>query len=843
VTVPAAHPAHTGRSFSLAALRAPDRAPARWGVALALGYLFWLMLGRPAATVLPLIDELTWAGLALAAAAGIWQLLRTQDLPPVIRRPWQLGAVAMSIVVASLVADVVLTSIGAYRAGLVAELLGLLHLPLVVAALLAAPTESGEQPRDRAWAFDAIILLVSGGLLLWLLVIRSIDPPTSGGPLAVLSAYGFPIANFSTLYCVVAVWLRRPARIMFAPLLCVTVALAGTLIGDVLFSQRAADPSPAVPLLTELSWLIGATAALLSPVAQLESVARHPAPRPATAHGVPSMAPFVLAAGVATALLLREAHWHETSQWIAIVGTIGVLGLVVIRQWIAQREHIAALDAQSRLDARYTALVQGSTDIVAIADPDGTLRFASPSTESVLGYRVDEVLGTSMLGYVHPDERASFVELFGGVVARGHLDATEPSTWRLQAKDGRWLHIQATAANHTGDPAIAGVILNGRDVTTQVDLEERLRQARQMEAIGRFSSVIAHDFNHVLSAIKLNVQLQREHPADASAGAEILTAVELGAALTRQLMAVSQHRAATLVTLDVGALIHETERSLRPLVTGACTLHVECPPGAVLVRAEAAQLRQVLMNLVINARDAAPGGRVRVALRTRMLSLEDVRTLVGLKPGPHAELTVTDDGTGMPPEVLQRLFEPFFTTKTGGRGTGLGLTIVYGIVTGFGGVVRASSEVGHGSRFEVLLPLASEEPPAEAAASATPNTAGRSHILIVDDDPPIRFALQRAFALRGFTPLVAQDGLEALALLREYGTGIHLVLTDMRMPRLDGPGLIDAMTAEWPTIPVLGMSGFLHADDHARLAPRVRSLIEKPFTLEEVHRAVDEALS
>jgi two-component system, cell cycle sensor histidine kinase and response regulator CckA len=521
---------------------------------------------------------------------------------------------------------------------------------------------------------------------------------------------------------------------------------------------------------------------------------------------------------------------------------VAVLGLVVWRQWYAHRAHAAALASQAQLDARYTALVKEASDVVAIADADGTLQFISPSAERVLGYAPGQVIGSTIRSFLHPDEQDSWSAILADLIARGELEATPPSTWRIRAADGRWIHLQATAVNRMSDPAVRGVILNGRDVTALTDLEERLRQAKQMEAIGRFASVIAHDFNHVLSAIKLNVQLQRDVPTDRASADEILSAVELGAALTRQLMAVSRHRSVAPVVLDVVEVLRETERAVQTLVGAEATLHCETVPGPVLVRADAAQLRQVLMNLIINARDAAPQGHIRVALRTRQLGIEDTRALIGLKPGPHAVLTVEDDGVGMSLAVLQRLFEPFFTTKSGGRGTGLGLTIVYGIVTAFGGVIDASSAEGTGSRFEILLPIADPQRPTAVVDARTPTT-GRTCVLIVDDDAAIRSALQRAFTIRGCVALVAEDGVDALARLREHGTAIHVVLTDMRMPRLDGPGLIEAMGREWPTLPVIGMSGFLHADDHARLSPRVRRIIEKPFTLDEVVRAVDDALA
>ena len=823
-------------------LSATGRGFALFGLMLAKAYILWLLFGRPGAERWPWSDEVVWMAMTAATATGCWQVLRRADLPPAVKRSWQLGVAAMLTLGVSLLLDAGLRATGATAAADVAGILGLLHVPLIAAALLMAPSSRPATAPHRAWPLDVVILIVSGVLLLWLLVMRSVVPPATDGLLIRLAAFGFPIAQFVALCCVAAVWLRRPDPVLLRTLACITIALGATLAGDLVYSVRLADVATQTPLTAELAWLVGAVAGLLAPAAQLHDLEHRPARRSAAASDVPSITPYVVAAGAAAGLLLTTAHWHDLSDLVALAGMLVVLVLVLLRQWIAHREHADVLEARAHSDARYAALVESASDIVAVADADGVLRFVSPSVERVLGYAPSAVVGTLMHEYLHPDEREAFSAIIQDLLARGDTRATPPSTWRVRRADGGWANLQSTAINRLMDPAVDGVILNGRDVTTQLDLEERLRQARQMEAIGRFASVIAHDFNHVLSAIKLNVQLQRDLPDDAAATEEILTAVELGTALTRQLMTVSQHRSTAPVLLDLGAVLRETERAVLVLVGGHASLQVSMPPEPVPVRADANQLRQVLMNLIINARDAAPGGTIRVDLRRRALTLDDTRRLVGLKPGPHAILSVEDDGTGMTPEVLQRLFEPFFTTKTGGRGTGLGLTIVYGIVTAFGGVIEAASTEGLGSRFEIFLPIAL--PSGDVVSAATHASApGRRSILVVDDDPAIRSALQRAFALRGHRTLLAEDGQEALERLRAPGDPVHLILTDMRMPRLDGPGLIEIVAREWPTIPILGMSGFPHAEDHARIGSRVRRIVEKPFTLDEVHRAVDEALS
>lgn len=422
---------------------------------------------------------------------------------------------------------------------------------------------------------------------------------------------------------------------------------------------------------------------------------------------------------------------------------------------------------------------------------------------------------------------------------------------------GRQRRLAEAVEGRTQELARANEELR-REATERAALEEQLLHSQKMEAVGTLAGGIAHDFNNLLTAITGFAQLSEQHAAamvkenrDQSLRAplqglradlgEILKASERASLLTSQLLAFSRRQKVTPDRHDVNVIVHDLERMLQRLIGERVMLETKLAEESLGVMVDAGQLSQVLVNLVVNARDALPsGGHVRIA--TSLLTVTDVAEppFAGLPAGEWVVMRVSDDGVGMPPEVLARIFEPFFTTKHMGSGTGLGLSMVYGIVTQADGQLFAESTPGQGTTISVVLPRVEAMPSAAPVALVgTPQAEGEL-VLVVEDEAGLRRLVGDILHRKGFRVLAAPDGLEALHLLDERATRPDLVLSDVVMPRMGGHELAAALHERGLRVPVLFMSGYQDIDDFPD-DPRY-SYIAKPFTpdalVEKVRRAI-----
>jgi PAS domain S-box-containing protein len=388
-----------------------------------------------------------------------------------------------------------------------------------------------------------------------------------------------------------------------------------------------------------------------------------------------------------------------------------------------------------------------------------------------------------------------------------------------------------------------------RDVSEQRRLEEQFRQAQKMEAVGQLAGGIAHDFNNLLTAILGNTQLLLRDlpPGDAMRGdvEEIRKASERAAGLTRQLLAYSRRQMLQPEILDLNVVVADMDRMLRRLIGEHIALLSVPAPDLGRVRADPSQIEQVLVNLVVNARDAMPeGGRLTIETANIELDAAYAQDHLGATPGPYAMLAVTDTGTGMDATVRAHLFEPFFTTKEVGKGTGLGLATVYGIVKQSGGHISVYTEVDRGSSFKVYLPRV-ERPSAPAAAppSRPGITRGSETVLVVEDDRAVLALSCRALEAEGYTILCASDGADALRIVERHGGEIHLLLTDVVMPGMSGRELAEQMTARRAGIRILYMSGYPgDAAVHHGALVRGSAFLQKPFAPDALARKVRETL-
>lgn len=378
------------------------------------------------------------------------------------------------------------------------------------------------------------------------------------------------------------------------------------------------------------------------------------------------------------------------------------------------RERAAFEQTLREGEMRFRALVENSYDAITLLDECGRVIYDSPSISRVTGYTPEERLGLSLEETIHPDDLPMTRERLAYCLQ--HRDEVLRVEYRFRHKDGSWRWGEAVGVNRLADPAVRAIVVNHRDVTDRklVELalresEEQLRQAHKMEAVGRLAGGVAHDFNNVLTAIfgytdLLLDQMRADDPRRADVE-EIRRAAERAAALTRQLLAFSRKQVMKPHVLDLNEVIASVRKLLMRLAGEDVKLEIRADPDLVRVCADPGQLEQVLMNLVANARDAMPTGG-ELSIRTRNEQISNNRARPGLEPGTYAVIEVADTGVGMPPDVRDRIFEPFFTTKELGKGTGLGLATVYGIVKQTGGGIYVESEPGQGARFIIYLPQA-----------------------------------------------------------------------------------------------------------------------------------------
>ena len=508
-------------------------------------------------------------------------------------------------------------------------------------------------------------------------------------------------------------------------------------------------------------------------------------------------------------------------------------------------------EAQLRASEAYNrAILKSAIDAIITIDGDGRIVDFNPAAERMYGYRAEQIKGKRLMDYVvPPEQRAGFLEDLARSLegeGAGALDVRKERTG-LRADGSRFPHELTVTRLQSGPVLLTGFI---RDLTQAKHaeaerrrLEEQLRQAQKMEAVGRLAGGVAHDFNNLLSVILgftdfASAALPPEAPGRESLD-EVKKAANRAVALVRQLLAFSRRQVLTPKVLDVAGVILDLERILRGVVGEQIDIQLALAPDLWRVKADPGQLEQVLINLTMNAREAMPeGGRLRIATSNVELDAAKIPAGFDARPGSYVAITVQDTGVGMSEEVASRAFEPFFTTKgTAGGASGLGLASVYGIVTQSGGVVRFETALGRGTTFEVCLPRAAEER-ADASGPAAGGAPSGETILLVEDEEAVRHLVRKILEQRGYKVLLARHGGEALEICRRTDVTIHLLLTDAVMPVLSGPELLRRAIALRPDMKLAIMSGYTDR-------PTVTGVpfFAKPFTPVELDRRIREILT
>jgi PAS domain S-box-containing protein len=551
--------------------------------------------------------------------------------------------------------------------------------------------------------------------------------------------------------------------------------------------------------------------------------------------------------------LIRAAHRDLQRRGQERTAALSKANAALVYQ-MAERER--AERESSLQQARFRALIEKSADIISVTTADGTISYLTPGATKVFGRGPAELIGTSGFDLVHPDDRARM----GDIVAELFSDPAKAVSFefRSQHPDGTVRRFEATATNLLADPAVQGLVCNFRDVTERRQAEEalrrtedQLRQARKMEAIGSLAGGVAHDFNNLLSVIlsyasMLAGDLPPGDPMREDLD-EIRAAGDRAAALTRQLLAFSRQQILNPKTLNLNEVLNGMEKMVRRL-SGA---HIEVVKGLSkslgMITVDPTQIEQVIMNLAVNARDAMPRGG-RLTFETSNVDLDD-RALaeeLGVTLGPYVVLTIADTGVGMDEVTKRRMFEPFFTTKERGKGTGLGLATVFGIVKQSGGGIWVESEPGVGTTFKVYLPRVGYGPPVEWRPSqAPPSTVvrGTETILLVEDEERVRSLARTILRRNGFQVLEAQSGGDALLICEQYIATIDLLLTDVVMPRMSGRQLAERLRAVRPAMKVLFMSGYTDTAivNRGVLDPTI-AFLQKPLTPESLTQKIREVL-
>ncbi len=514
-----------------------------------------------------------------------------------------------------------------------------------------------------------------------------------------------------------------------------------------------------------------------------------------------------------------------------------VIGIIGVSRDVTDQKK--AEDELRLRDRAIQAVSQG----ILITDPnqkDHPIIFANPGFEQMTGYGVEDVIGKNCKFLQGPDTDPETIAEIRRAIAERKTCSLEILNYR---KDGTPFWNQLTIS-----PVFeqAGKLMNfvgvQQDVTDRRLLEEQLRQSQKMEAFGQLAGGVAHDFNNLLIVIlgyseRLLKILPDDDPNRRSIK-EINDAGERAAALTRQMLAFSRQTVLAPKVLDMNSAIRDIESILRRLIGEDVALTTKLDESIDQVRVDPSHFGQVLMNLTINARDAMPmGGSLTVETTNVTLDNESIAHHPELEPGEYVVLTVSDTGGGIPPEIVRRIFEPFFTTKIVGKGTGLGLAVVHGIVKQSGGDIQVESQTDLGTAFKIYFPAVKDdrvesEPPASETGLADANT---ETILLVEDEDAVRSFAALALESEGYKVLPAADGKEALEIANESACSISLMITDVMMPGIDGPKLADRLKELSPDIKVLFISGYT-SDAVIRdgIVENSVAFLQKPFSLAEL---------
>jgi two-component system cell cycle sensor histidine kinase/response regulator CckA len=559
---------------------------------------------------------------------------------------------------------------------------------------------------------------------------------------------------------------------------------------------------------------------------------------------------WVLLSDLLLDYLIRHAVVREFLEWGVLKGLVFVGSTALLLYFLIQRStirlrHTAEAVRENEEQIQFQAhLLNVAVEAVTAADAAGRITFWNQFAERLYGWSAEEALGSNLFELMLAKTAVDQSEEIESLLRAGDSWSGELIAHR---KNGEIFPVFMTVAPLRDEGGeVKGLVGVSADISKRKQLEEQLRQSQKMDAIGRLAGGIAHDFNNLLTAITgySQIALLKLHSEDPLRKdiEEILKAGERATGLTRQLLAFSRRQVLQPRVLDLNSVVIGMEFMLRRLIGEDITLVTKLAPDLGKVMADPGQVEQVILNLVVNSRDAMPtGGTLTIQTADINLSEDYSHQNYRARPGLYVMLAVSDSGCGMDELVQSRAFEPFFTTKESGKGTGLGLSTVYGIVEQSGGDIRLYSQAGQGTTFKIYLPRI-EEKEKKASISVHPAEVplrGVETILLVEDEDAVRNLIRSILRQNGYTVIESRHGGEALLICERYEGPIHLLLTDVVMPQMGGGELADRLRPLRPTMKALYMSGYTDNDIIRRGAPDAESrFLQKPFTPEVLLRKI-----
>ena len=553
---------------------------------------------------------------------------------------------------------------------------------------------------------------------------------------------------------------------------------------------------------------------------------------------------LLLTLGIVSFLLIPGMVDYSLDTSLAVHALVGMVMLFDIYVVFQQFQLFRVRKQISEREELFRLITENAADMIAVVDEKGNRIYNSPSYQKLLGFSAEELRQTQGIEQIHPEDRPKVLEAANEARQSGIGRSVE---YRIRHKKGHWVPLESTASvikNGKGD--IEKLVIVNRDITERKNLEKRLLISQKLEAIGKLSGGVAHDFNNLLGVILgYSEELRKRLPTDdphREAIDEIYNAGKRAASLTQQLLAFSRKQVFESQILDLKSIVDDAAKMLERLLGEG--IELEIVPSVMIgaVKADRCQIERVILNLAVNAREAMPqGGKIAIELAEMELDEGSPTLHTCDRPGPYVMLKVTDTGCGMDLETQAHMFDPFFTTKS--EGTGLGLATVYGVVKQSGGYISVDSTPGNGTTFKIYLPRFTEVAHITRALES-PGTAlqERGTVLLVEDEPALRKLTGKMLVETGFKVLEAENAFHAIELAKLTESPIHLLLTDVIMPRMSGWALAEILSSQRPELRVLYMSGY---PDGVLASNGVTGpgtpMLRKPFTREDLMRSVEDA--
>ncbi len=528
----------------------------------------------------------------------------------------------------------------------------------------------------------------------------------------------------------------------------------------------------------------------------------------------------------------RDGTWrHLESIGKNLLDDPSVRGIVINSRDVTERK-----GAEERIREQ-AALLDKATDAIMTVDLQGQITFWNSGAERLYGWRPDEAVNKLHEGQLYSQENAPAVNARSRTLRDGRWKGEIAQT----KKDGSVILVESRwtlVTDRDGNPR--SILIINTDITEKKKLEAHVLRAQRMESIGTLAGGIAHDLNNVLTPILMSIRVLREDLRDTGSRRLLDTleaSAQRGANIVQQVLSFARGAEGERSLFQIRHPVNEVLKIARETFPASIILQADVPKDLWLIHGEATQVHQVLMNLLVNARDAMPhGGKIKVETQNAVIDESYCRMQPDAQPGRYVVLTVTDSGTGIPPALVTRIFEPFFTTKPVGKGTGLGLSTALGIIRSHGGFINVYSELGKGTAFKVHYPATTEDALEENPPEASPLHDGKGElILIADDELAIREIIKVTLENHNYRVLTATDGAEAVAALAQHKDELSLVILDMAMPVMDGPAAMRALRTICPRLPLLAISGRIEYSQTLEDSPEAPvKFLAKPFTTEQL---------